>query len=231
MKTGSILFALTTALLLTAFAASCTDKNEEQAGIVEAPAEIDMKHFWYRATMDSPGQGTMTMEYMVHAPRFRIKQDIIKGEQKGGVSFLSDGKYFYLLDKESKTALRYDYDPEIVGSFLPENLDFHSSFKKFKDKAGFEPEMIGEDKIGGVEVKKYEFNGPESPTRTVVHVDSSDVIRRTEVFRKEAGKLFSFEVQKLVNSPQFSEDTFQLPEGYNVKTEDLPPMPDLSEMP
>ncbi len=231
MKCQNAVNAFFAVLLLTIVLTACTDKNDKQADIVESPDKIDMKHFWYRFTMDSPGQGTMTMEYMVEGPHFRINQDIKKGEQKGGVSFLCDGQYLYILDGQSKTALRYDYNRKIAGSFLPENLNLHTSFKRFKSDAGIEPKKTGEDEINGIKVKKYEFNGPESATRSVAHVDSSDVIRRLEVFRKEAGKLFLFEVQKLVNSPQFPENTFQLPENYNVKTNDLPPMPDLPEMP
>ncbi len=225
MKVSRVVCTVFVALIVAALVAGCTEDDKKSAGKVENPADIDMDHFWYRVSMDSPEQGTMSMEYMVDKPRIKVDLEISKGDQEGAIRFLSDGKHVYLLDDESKTALRYEYSEEIVQSLIPEALDFTPSFEKFKEQSGMEPDKAGRAKLEGIEVQKYEFNAPSSPERTVLYVSSQDIIRRIEVFRKEAGKLFSLNVEKLETSPEFAEGTFQPPEEYKVKTTDLPALP------
>ncbi|MFO8056325.1 MAG: hypothetical protein R6V10_03420 [bacterium] len=225
MKNPKPLYAACAVLLMAVLVAGCTDEKKKETGKLESPVEMDMDHFWYRVRMDSPEQGVMTMEYMVDKPRLRVELDVQKGGQKGGIRLLADGEYLYLLNEDSRTALRYEYSEEMVRSLIPETLSFSPSFDTYKQGTKTEPVKLGEEMLEGTRVVKYELDPSDSPERTVLYVTSENAIRRTEVFRKEAGKLFSLDVEMLDTSPDFPEDAFSLPEHYEVKTTDLPELP------
>lgn len=202
----------------------------------DASAGAELKTFRYVVEYSNPAQGEkMRLEYLADDKRFNI---VLSMGGKISTQLISDGTALYMLQPESKMAMKMPREEGEPPEGIPAEMLVMPAWTKFQEEhkeMGFNKK--GESELNGKKVTLYETK--VANIKISYFVDDQNIIRRIQAVDPSGKDLYTMDIIEFDPKPQVSDADFKVPQGYQLhdmsqmmkSLEQGKPMPEAPEAP